>query len=342
MHKLTTLLLLAILFALQLPAQEKEFKLDEVVVTAGRIPISFSNLGRSVIVLNAEEIKSLPVSNITGLLRYINSIDLKMRGFEGVQSDAGIRGGTFEQTLILVDGVKLSDPQTGHHNLNIPVSLENIERIEVLKGQGSRIFGANAFSGAVNIITKKSKKSLLSILAQGGEHNLYNLDVATFYPIFSIGNSISFSKKKSNGYTHNTNFDITQFSFNQNYTIAENNIALFFGYIDKKFGANNFYSDRFPNQWPDNLFPEFENSEPWRGQTNLSLSMTYCSISPWWVHFALTAINEASIVLAINTSLTTTKPPFSSKAEYLASFKSSVKSTFAGGFVPELVHPPKH
>ncbi len=118
-----------------------------------------------------------------------------------------------------------------------------------MKGQGSRIFGANAFSGAINIITKKSTKSLLSILAQGGEHNLYNLDISTSYPIFTIGNNLSFSKKKSNGYIHNTDFDITQFSFSQNYTTAGSNINLFFGYIDKKFGANNFYSDRFPNQW---------------------------------------------------------------------------------------------
>lgn len=237
-----------LLSAIWLSAHDKEFKLDEIVVTAGRIPISFSNLGRSVIVLNAEEIKALPVSNITDLLRYINSIDLKMRGFEGVQSDIGIRGGTFEQTLILVDGVKLSDPQTGHHNLNIPVSLENIERIEVLKGQGSKTFGPNAFSGTINIITKKSKKPLLSILTEGGEHKLYNFDISASYPIFSIGNNLSLSKKKSDGYTHNTDFDITQFSFNQNYFIAGNDINLFFGYIDKKFGAKNFYSEYFPNQ----------------------------------------------------------------------------------------------
>lgn len=270
MNKLTMFLLFMLLYALLLPAQEKEFKLDEVVVTAGRTPISFSNLGRSVIVLNAEEIKSLPVNNITDLFKYINSIDIKTRGLEGVQSDAGIRGGTFEQTLILVDGVKLSDPQTGHHNLNIPISLENIERIEVLKGQGSRIFGPNAFSGAINIITKKSKKSILSILAQGGEHNLYNFDVFTSYPIFFIGNNFSFSKKKSNGYTHNTDFDITQFSLNQNYFIAENSINLFFGYIDKKFGANNFYSDRFPNQWEHTstkLF--FATSELWSGNVSI-------------------------------------------------------------------------
>ncbi len=249
MKELALSLIWSICPFLLLFAQEKEFKLDEVTVTAGRIPIAFSNLARSVIILDSEEIKSLPVSNIQDLLKYINSIDLKTRGVEGIQADAGIRGGTFEQTLILVNGVKISDPQTGHHNLNIPVSLENVERIEVLKGQGSRIFGPNAASGAINIITTKGERASLALLAQGGEHNLYNLDISASHPILFFGNNISFAKKKSDGYIPNTNFDITQFSLSQNYSFSNSNINAFFGYIDKKFGANNFYSDRYPNQW---------------------------------------------------------------------------------------------
>ena len=230
-------------------AQEKEYNLDEIVVTAGRTPITFSDLARSVTVLTSADIKSLPVNDIQDLLKYVNTIDLKTRGAEGVQADAGIRGGTFEQTLIMIDGVKISDPQTGHHNLNIPLSLDNVQRIEVLKGQGSRIFGPNAFAGAVNIITKKNKNADFSISTLGGEHGLYNFSLFSSYPVTCLGNNFSFSKKKSNGYRHNTDFDITEFSLSQNYSVNQNTVNVFFGYVDKKFGANNFYSDLFPNQW---------------------------------------------------------------------------------------------
>lgn len=258
-------------------AQEKEYKLDEIVVTAGRTPVTFSNLARIVTIINSEDIKNLPIDNIQDLLQYVNAIDLKTRGTEGIQVDAGIRGGTFEQTLIMIDGIKISDPQTGHHNLNIPLSLENVQRIEVLKGQGSRIFGPNAFGGAINIITRKEKEPLLSISALGGEHNLYDINLFSSYPISLLGNNISFSKKKSDGYRENTNFDITTFSIGQSFSIDKHTVNLFFGYIDKKFGAYNFYSDRFPNQWEHtttklfNISSEFVGNV-FGGSNNLNFS----------------------------------------------------------------------
>lgn len=254
-----------------LHSQEKVYKLNEIVVTAGRTPITFSNLARVVTLLNSEDIKNLPIDNIQDLLQYVNAVDLKTRGTEGIQADAGIRGGTFEQTLIMIDGIKISDPQTGHHNLNIPLSLENVERIEVLKGQGSRIFGPNAFGGAINIITKKEKEPSLSLSALGGDHNLYDINLFSSYPISLLGNNFSFSKKKSDGYRENTNFDITNFSIGQSFSIDKNIVNLFFGYVDKKFGAYNFYSDRFPNQWEHTTTKLFNVSSEF-GNANFNLS----------------------------------------------------------------------
>ncbi len=242
------LLIITLLLVSNFFAQEKEYNLDEIVVSAGRSPVSFNNLARAVTVLNSAEIKSLPAGSVLDLLKYVNAVDLKTRGAEGVQADVGIRGGTFEQTLILIDGVKISDPQTGHHNLNLPISLDNIERIEVLKGQGSRIFGSNAFGGAINIITKKEKNSSISIAASGGQNNLYNFGLSASYPVSTTGNNFSFSKKKSDGYRLNTDFDVTDFSLGQNYSIGNSTVNLFLGYTDKKFGANNFYSDLYQNQ----------------------------------------------------------------------------------------------
>ncbi|MFH1197225.1 MAG: TonB-dependent receptor [bacterium] len=225
---------------------DKVYNMNEIIVTSGRAPITFLDLSRTVSVINSDEIKSLPVNNIQDLLKFVNAVDMRARGAEGVQGDVSIRGGNFEQTLILIDGIKMNDAQTGHHNLNLPISLSNVERIEILKGQGSRIFGPNAFSGAINIITKKAKDNSLSAQVLAGGNGLYEVD---FSSNLNFGSGISISKKKSDGYRPNTAFDIFNLSFSQNILLGTGSINLFYGYVDKKFGANSFYSDRFPNQW---------------------------------------------------------------------------------------------
>ncbi|MEW6701979.1 MAG: TonB-dependent receptor plug domain-containing protein, partial [Bacteroidota bacterium] len=241
-NKFFSIIILLLLLTELAAQQTKEYKIDEVVVTASRIPMNYSKLLRTVSVINSFDIKKLPVNNIQDLLQHVGAVDLRARGVEGVQADAGIRGGTFEQTLILIDGVKIIDPQTGHNNLNLPISLDNVERIEVLKGEGSRMFGANAFSGAVNIITKKSKAPLLSFSALGGQNALFETNLFGTYPIGFTGNNFYFSKKKSDGYRYNTGFEITNFSAGQNIFLEEGIINFLFGYTDKKFGAYNFYS----------------------------------------------------------------------------------------------------
>ena len=125
------------------------YELNDIIITASRTPTSFSDLSRSVIVIGPEEIKSLPVNSVQGLLQYAAGVDLAQRGVDGVQSDVSIRGGTFEETLIMVDGVSINDPQTGHHSMNLPVSLDQVQRIEILEGSGSSIYGADAFSGVI-------------------------------------------------------------------------------------------------------------------------------------------------------------------------------------------------
>lgn len=248
MNRSICFLILLQLFLTHIFAQDIP-QLQEVVVTAGRTPISFSELARTVTVLNASDIKNLPTNNVVDLLRYVNAVDLRTRGAEGVQADVGIRGGTFEQSLVLIDGVKISDSQTGHHNMNLPVSIDNVERIEVLKGQGSRMFGPNAFSGVINIITRKTSAPRLSLSLFGGSNSLFETNLFAAYPAGAFGNNISFSKKKSDGYRYNTDFDVTNFSLGENISLSGGNINFLFGYVDKKFGANSFYSDRYPDQW---------------------------------------------------------------------------------------------
>jgi iron complex outermembrane receptor protein len=249
MKIIISLLPILIFNSLSFSQSEKEYLIDEIVVTSGRTSLSTSELNRNIIVISGKELRELPANNLFDILKFITSVDLRTRGVDGVQSDVSIRGGNFEQTLIMIDGVKISDPQTAHHNLNIPLSVDNIERIEILKGEGSRSFGANAFSGAINFITKKNKYNSLSLSVLGGQNNLFETAVSGSVPILFTANNFTLSKKKSDGYRHNTNFDIINFSFYQSISFPNAVVNIFAGYIDKKFGANSFYSDRFPDQW---------------------------------------------------------------------------------------------
>ena len=129
--------------------KEIEYKLDPIVVTGSRIPSLLSELGQSIEVISAEQIKEIPVSTLDEVLKYIAGIDVRQRGAGNVQSDVSIRGSTFEQTLVLIDGMAMNDPQTGHHNMNLPINLDDIERIEIVKGTASRIYGPNAMGGVI-------------------------------------------------------------------------------------------------------------------------------------------------------------------------------------------------
>ena len=227
---------------------ELKHNLDSIIISTNRVPLSFYEIGRNVNILSQKTIEQLPITNIQDLLEQISGVDIKQRGPEGVQADVAIRGGNFEQTLILIDGIKLIDPQTGHHNMNLPISLSQIERVEILKGQGSRIYGANAFSGVINLITKKSDYNNLGIEISGGENNFYNLGINSLLNFGNTFHSISLSKAKSDGYRLNTEFENYNFSINNSFRFSQVIINSIYGYADKDFGANSFYTVRFPNQ----------------------------------------------------------------------------------------------
>jgi iron complex outermembrane receptor protein len=229
--------------------QEKEYQLNEVVVTSERSPIYFSDLNRDVKIIGPDEIKTLPVNSIQDILQFTNGVDLQTRGISDVQSDVSIRGGNFNETLVLIDGVKVNDPQTGHHNLNLPISLDNVERIEILKGPGSKIYGPDAFNGIINIITKKGREEDLSLDLTGGQNSYYKGGLYFAIPLGPLNNHFSFYKEKSDGYRYNTAFDITDFSYNSTINFNSGSLNLLYGYNNKKFGANGFYAEEFKNQW---------------------------------------------------------------------------------------------
>ena len=231
-----------LLFAQTDSLEVKTNRLDEVILNSTRIDLPLSQHSRTIQVLDASDIQKSGAPNVVVLLQQISGIDIRQRGVEGMQADLYIRGGSFDQTLLLIDGIKLEDAQTGHHTLNLLPPIDLSERIEVLKGPAARLYGQNAFTGDVPIVTKVSGSGANQLAVQGGSYDQYHLK-STLQTKGATGGVLGhFSYNTSNGYRHNTDF------INRNYFVKgnfeANEIPLqFLGYFsDREFGANGFYA----------------------------------------------------------------------------------------------------
>jgi iron complex outermembrane receptor protein len=227
----------------------KNLDIEEVIISAQRAPVIYSQLSRFVTTIDKEEIILMPVSSVNELLENFSGIDIRQRGAHGIQSDISIRGGSFDQNLILLNGVNITDPQTGHHSLNLPINLISVERIEILEGPGSRVFGPNAFSGAINIITNQSEKNYTRAGFTAGDFGLFSGNLVSSYKIKNTKHFISVSKSQSNGYIKNTDYDQYNLFYNSLYKSEIGKIDFQIGYTNKEFGANSFYTPAYPDQY---------------------------------------------------------------------------------------------
>ncbi|MDX9696020.1 MAG: TonB-dependent receptor plug domain-containing protein, partial [Bacteroidales bacterium] len=108
----------------------KNLDLEEVVVSAERSPVVFSKIARVVTVITDKDAQGLPGNSLNELIERSSFVDIRQRGTNGIQADISIRGGTFDQNLVLLNGINITDPQTGHHSLNLPIDLNAVQRIE--------------------------------------------------------------------------------------------------------------------------------------------------------------------------------------------------------------------
>lgn len=212
--KKTTLLAALLLFFGALTAQKDTvFVADEVIVSATRIQVPLSRAAHSISIINAEEISRLPVQSVNGILGFAGGVDVRQRGPIGSQADIGIRGGSFDQTLLLIDGAKIIDPQTGHHLMNLPLNPEYIERIEIIRSGGAKIYGANAYGGVINIVTKKIDGKAASLKVFGGDFGLMGTSADVASGTAKTSQLLSLSYNKSNGYRKGNDFENTSFLY---------------------------------------------------------------------------------------------------------------------------------
>lgn len=154
-------------------AVSRQLSLQEVLVVSEKAEVN-SDAYRLITQVSHEEIQALPIQTVADILQYLPGVDVRTRGVNGAQADISMRGGTFDQVLIMLNGVSLGDFQTGHYALNLPISPSLIERVEVLQGTSAHLFGA--FSGAVNIVTKGTPEMQMRLTA--GMNGLVNPEFA--------------------------------------------------------------------------------------------------------------------------------------------------------------------
>jgi iron complex outermembrane receptor protein len=180
MFRNSFIIIIATTFLTSLWAQERA--MDTIVITSSFQAQHERETGRNILTIQGEELRKLPVTSVDEVLRYLPGVEVQQRGPQGSQADIIIRGGTFQQVLVMIDGVRLNDPLTGHFNGYIPLHLSEIERIEILKGAAASIHGSDAIGGVINILTKtarhsaQDKKHAWSAGWEAGQHGLLNAD----------------------------------------------------------------------------------------------------------------------------------------------------------------------
>ena len=233
----------------------REMMLDEVSVTGSRAPLTKSQAARMVTVLDRKAIAQAPVQSVNDLLKYAVGVDVRQRGPIGAQTDIGIRGGTQDQIILLLNGINICDPQTGHNAMDLPVDLSEIIRIEVIEGPAGRIYGSSSLVGAINIVTKPTLPSVVH--AEAGSYGYAQVGGRVAFD-GKTSHSVSANYSRSDGWsraksgTLNTDYSGTKAFYQGQYDDDDVRLNWHVGLADKGWGSGTFYAT--PKWQADNQY----------------------------------------------------------------------------------------
>ena len=259
---------------------QETYAIDSVAVTATRMPVTLHAGARAVTLLDSAAIATLPYQTVNDLLKSSAGVDVRQRGAFGMQTDISMRGGTYNQVAVLLNGINITDPQTGHNSFDFPVSLDDIDHIEIIEGPAARIYGTSAMVGAVNIVTKghvqspyfvstgdadlsgriwtreeNRKARSLSSRVEGGSFGYLNLDGSYYTSDCHAFHNIALGISQSKGYskcaagTPNTDFNSAKLFYNGAREWTSRNLSWQAGLSYKGFGSSTFYSPKYDNQY---------------------------------------------------------------------------------------------
>ncbi len=244
--------------AMPVAAQSIPFTLDTLhVQVASRL--QGGAVGRLVTVVDAKTLRDMPVTSVTGALRWMLGTDVRERS--PASADLELRGATYDQVLVLVNGVRMSDPQTGHFDLDLAVPLERVKRIEVLLGPASALFGADAVGGVINIVTKSPEPGA-EARVQGGSFGSSALAGSASDRWGDWGASVGADYTRSNGYRPDTDYRILQVRGSGDGRVGAGRLDWSLGHARRDFGASDFYGP----------FPAYERTRTTTGTASWSVA----------------------------------------------------------------------
>lgn len=192
-----------------LAGAEEKIKLEEVVVTATKTETLAENVAQDVTVITKEEIENSSAKSVTDTLKNVMGIQIREYGNRGASSSASLRGSTSAQVLVLIDGKRLNKPTDGQVDLNtLSIPPENIERIEILRGASSSLYGADAMGGVVNIITKMPSEPVTSLSTSFGRFDTRNFWFSTSRKVGQVGYLFSANREESSGFRENSDYEL--------------------------------------------------------------------------------------------------------------------------------------
>lgn len=239
----------------------RSLQLEEVNVVGTRAPLTQRQQARMVTVLTREDIQAAPVQSVNDLLKLAVGVDVRQRGPIGAQTDVSVRGSNYEQITILLNGINICDPQTGHNTFDYPVDIADIERIEVLEGPAGRVYGTSSLLGAINIVTKSSSQSALTAHVESGSYGYFSIGarVGNGSPSSPWSHSLSGSYTRSDGYSRskagrlNADYDGGKAFYQGNYVGEDVKVQWHAGLSAKSFGSNTFYGAKWDDQFEHTL-----------------------------------------------------------------------------------------
>ncbi len=229
-----------------------EQTLHEISVSGTLAPLTQLQSARIVSVLTRQDIEQAGVQSVNDLFKLASGVDVRQRGGFGIQTDISIDGGSFDQITLLLNGINISNPHTGHLAADLPVSISDIERIEILEGANSRVYGGTAFGGCINIVTRHDTTKSVTGGAEGGSHATIQGDARAVLSFGRTAHRISLGGGRTDGGTDNSDWKKMQAFLQGDFNNPRINIDWQLGFSKKGYGANTFYSAAFPNQFERN------------------------------------------------------------------------------------------
>ena len=223
-------------FNLAFVNQGLSFDLEPIIITKSNIHLvnPYS--------LESDSLKNLPFTSWIEALTF-SPLDLQSRTLKaGIQTDFSLRGSTYQGVLVLIDGQRVNDPKLGHYNCDLPLTREDIQRIEVIPGVGSSIFGPDAIGGAINIILKKPQEKKKILEASFGSYQTKSGIFSITEKKDNLGVRFSLERQESNGFYYDTDFKKFTTTLNSSLDITDGEFNIDLGYLEKEFGAYDFYT----------------------------------------------------------------------------------------------------